>query len=37
MRANPDVQKHWENINVIHNERKEKLENLKKEFYLIMF
>lgn len=25
MRANPDVQKHWENINVIHNERKRKI------------
>ena len=22
MRSNPDVQKHWENINMIHNERK---------------
>ena len=25
MRANPDVQKHWENINVIHNERKRRI------------
>ena len=25
MRSNPDVQKHWENINVIHNERKRRI------------
>ncbi|MDA9893997.1 cytochrome c oxidase subunit II [bacterium] len=25
MRADPDVQKHWENINVIHNERKRRI------------
>ena len=25
MRSNPDVQKHWENINIIHNERKRKI------------
>ena len=23
--SNPDVQKHWENINVIHNERKRRI------------
>jgi cytochrome c oxidase subunit 2 len=25
MRADPDVQKHWENINIIHNERKRRI------------
>ena len=25
MRSNPEVQKHWENINVIHNERKRRI------------
>ena len=25
MRTNPDVIKHWENINVVHNERKRRI------------